>query len=75
MYADPTQIREKRVTLYLNEQELNLVNAINEYRGGQRAALLRELLIESCHRALVGEVDIQGKQPSMEGAQYGLFTS
>ncbi len=75
MYADPTQIRKNRVTLYLSDAEANLVEAINGYRGSQKSVLARELLIAACHSALAGDLDIGGNSQVSEGAQYALFQS
>lgn len=73
MYADPSLIRKHRVTLYLNDQEAELVEAINNYRGGEKAPLLRELLIESAHRALSGDVNLQSPAANNEAPQMALF--
>ena len=75
MYADPSQIRKHKVTIYLNDLEADLVQAINNYRGGEKAPLLRELLIESAHRALAGDVNIRPQNQENEVAQYALFGS
>jgi hypothetical protein len=73
MYADPSLIRKHRVTLYLNDAEAELIEATNKYLGGEKAPLLRELLIESAHRVLVGEADIAGTQQANEAPQMALF--
>ncbi|HZR03666.1 MAG TPA: hypothetical protein VFA81_10895 [Burkholderiales bacterium] len=75
MYSDPSQIRKHKVTLYLNDAEADLVEAINNYRGGEKAPLLRELLIESAHRALAGDVNVRPDAQQNEVAQYALFRS
>ncbi len=75
MYADPTQIRKHRVTIYLNDLEADLVEAINNYKGTQKAPLLREILLTGVHRALAGDLDIRGNQIESEGAQIALFGS
>jgi hypothetical protein len=58
MYSDPSLIRKHRVTLYLNDAEHELVKATNNYLGGEKAPLLRDLLIQSAHRVLAGEADL-----------------
>lgn len=75
MYVDPSQIRKHKVTLYLNDAEAELVAAINRYNGGEKAPLLRELLIESAHRALAGDMNLRPEAQANEGAQYALFRS
>jgi hypothetical protein len=75
MYVDPSQIRKHKVTLYLNDAEAELVAAINRYNGGEKAPLLRELLIESAHRALAGDVNLRPELQQNEVAQYALFGS
>jgi hypothetical protein len=75
MYADPALIRKHRVTLYLNDAEAELIEATNNYLGGEKAPMLRDLLIQSAHRVLVGEADIAGTQPAHEAPQMALFRS
>jgi hypothetical protein len=50
MYADPTHIRHKRVNLSLNEIEDRLADAAAEFRGMQKSAYLRELVLEGLRR-------------------------
>ena len=73
MYSDPTQIRKHRVTLYLNDAEADLIEATNNYLGGEKAPLLRELLIQSAHRVLVGEANLQPAEAQNEVPQTALF--
>jgi len=73
MYADPSQIRKHKVTIYLNDLEADLVRAINNYRGGEKAPLLRELLIESAHRVLAGDANLDASTNNIEGAQIASF--
>lgn len=75
MYADPALIRKHRVTLYLNDTEQALVEATNNYLGGEKAPLLRELLIQSAHRVLTGEANLQPVQAASEAPQMALFKS
>ncbi len=46
MYIDPSLIREHVVKLRFNEREADLINAWVNYTGQQKAALLREMLLE-----------------------------
>lgn len=75
MYSDPSLIRKHRVTLYLNDAEAELVEATNNYLGGEKAPLLRELLIQSAHRVLAGEANLQSASAGNEEAQMALFKS
>ena len=61
MYGDPTLIRDHVVKLRLNDHEAALVNAIVDYTGQQKAALLRELLIEKASSVLAGLNDAGAK--------------
>ena len=58
MYADPSLIRDHPVRVYFNEQESRLVDALTEYTGEQKAALIRRLIIEQATLVLHGEADI-----------------
>ena len=46
MYADPQLIRANVVKISLNDLEDDLIQAWVNYRGGQKAVLLREMLLE-----------------------------
>lgn len=75
MYSDPSLIRKHRVTLYLNDAEADLIDATNNYLGGEKAPLLRELLIQSAHRVLVGEANLATASAANEDPQTTLFKS
>ena len=75
MYADPTLIRRHRVTLYLNDAEADLIEATNNYLGGEKAPMLREMLIESAHRVLTGEANLSTSSQTSEVPQMALFRS
>lgn len=60
MYADPAHIRHKRVNLSLNEVEDRLADAAAEFRGMQKSAYLRELVLEGLRRVQGGD---SGYQP------------
>lgn len=55
MYSDPTKIRKHRVTIYLNDAEQKLVDAVTEFEGGELAPKLREMMLEGMRRVLHGE--------------------
>lgn len=73
MYADPSLIRKHRVTLYLNDAEAELIEATNNYLGGEKAPLLRELLIASAHRVLTGDANLLPGAAVNEDPQQALF--
>lgn len=73
MYADPSLIRKNRVTLYLNDSEAELLDATNNYLGGEKAPLLRDLLIQAAHRVLIGEANLAVAAPGNEAPQIPLF--
>lgn len=73
MYADPSLIRKHRVTLYLNDSEAELIEATNNYLGGEKAPLLRDLLIQSAHRVLAGEANLLAEGAANEDPQIALF--
>lgn len=46
MYADPQYIRSREVKVRFNHQEAQLIDALVDYTGQQRAVLVRELVME-----------------------------
>lgn len=73
MYTDPSQIRQHVVKLRFNETEAELIDAITNYTGQQKAALLRELLLEQARLVLAGEANYGGAEQGTEGPQLTLF--
>lgn len=73
MYADPSLIREHVVKLRLNDPEAELIDALVNYTGQQKAALLRELLLDQAQRVLAGEADYAPAPAENEGPQLALF--
>lgn len=65
MYADPSQIRDKKVKLSFNEVEDNLIQAWVDYHGGQKAPFIRELVLEQA-RLDLGLDSAAMEQPQME---------
>lgn len=67
MYSDPSLIREHVVKLSFNDREADLINAWVAYTGQQKAAFLREMLLEQAR------LDIEAQLGSNEGPQQQLF--
>lgn len=75
MYADPTKIRAHVIKLRLNDAESALIDALVGYTGEQKAALLRDMLLEQARLLLVGDSDFGGAAARMEVPQMSLFGS
>lgn len=73
MYADPSNLREKYVKLSFNDLEHDLIQAWVNYRGGQKAAFLRELLLEQARLEL--GMDAAGNQQQNERPQMTLLSA
>ncbi len=71
MYADPSLIRDNVVKIRLNDLEDDLVTALVNYRGGQKATLLRELLITAAMRDM--GLDAAGNSQQNEVPQMALL--
>lgn len=50
MYDDPTHIRSNEIKVRLNDDELALVDALARFNKRQRAAFVRELLMDCVQR-------------------------
>lgn len=50
MYDDPTHIRGHEIKVRFNDDELALVNALARFNQRQRAAFIRELLMDAVGR-------------------------
>jgi hypothetical protein len=71
MYVDPSLIRDHVVKLRFNDQESELINAWVNYSGQQKAALLREMLLEQARLDMAAQF---APAPSVnEVPQLGLF--
>lgn len=55
MYADPKNIRTKRVNLSLNDEEMRAVEAISALNKQQPSAFLRELVMDALLRVHVAD--------------------
>lgn len=71
MYADPSLIRDHVVKLRFNDAEAELINAWVNYTGQQKAALLRDMLLEQA-RLDMG-LDAAGNRVADEGPQMSLL--
>lgn len=67
MYTDPSLIREHVVKLSFNDREAELINAWVNYTGQQKAAFLREMLLEQAR------LDLEAQMAGNEGPQHALF--
>lgn len=75
MYSDPSQIRSVVVPIRLNEAEVELLDAIVRYNGGQKSTLVRELFIEQARLVLAGMADIGSGSGAMEGTHQLQFAA
>jgi hypothetical protein len=73
MYADPSLIRERIVKIRLNDSEADLIDALVNYTGQQKAPLLRNLLLEQASMVLTGQADVPPATQQAEGPQMALF--
>ncbi len=73
MYADPSLVREHVVKLRLNDTEAELIDALVNYTGQQKAPLLRDLLLEQARLVLTGEANVPATAAQSEGPQMALF--
>lgn len=59
MYSDPARIRSHVVKVRFSEEEHELIEALTNYTGEQKAVLLRELILEQAAAVLVGNSGVQ----------------
>jgi hypothetical protein len=67
MYTDPSLVREHVVKLSFNDREAELINAWVNYTGQQKAAFLREMLLEQAR------LDLEAQLGGSEAPQRQLF--
>ena len=67
MYADPSLIRDKTVKLSFNDLEDDLIQAWVNYHGAQKAAFLREMVLEQAR------LDLGLDSAASEGQQLQLL--
>lgn len=73
VYTDPSLIREHVVKVRLNDAEADLIDALVNYTGQQKAPLLRDLLLEQARLVLAGEANYGPTPVASEGPQMALF--
>lgn len=73
MYADPSLIREHVVKIRLNDTEADLIEALVNYTGQQKAPLLRDMLLEQARLVLTGDANYAAPAAQNEGPQLALF--
>lgn len=73
MYSDPTLIRKHRVNLSFNDREAELVNAYCNYTGEEKAAFIRELILERAEEVLNHAMQSARAMPGTRDAQAALF--
>lgn len=69
MYTDPTKLRNNVVKVRLSDEEMALVDAVVNYNGGQKAALLREMILEQA--AAVLGIDATAQAAAMSAPYAG----
>lgn len=69
MYADPALIRDKTVKLSFNDLEDNLIQAWVDYHGAQKAAFIRDLVLEQAR------LDLGLDVAASEGQQMVLMSA
>lgn len=52
MYMDPTKIRTHKIKIRLSDEENRLIDAWVGYTGEQKAAMLREIIMEQAKIAI-----------------------
>lgn len=52
MYSDPTKIRSNVIKVRLSDEEAALVEAFVNYNGGQKATLVRDLILDQAASVL-----------------------
>lgn len=72
MYSDPANIREHVVKLRFNENEHALIDAWVNYTGQQKAAFLREMLLEAARLDLFAQPNSGASTSAVEGPQMAL---
>ena len=72
MYADPSLIRDKTVKLSFNDLEDDLIQAWVNYHGAQKAAFIRDLVLEQARLDLGLDAAVsEGQQLVLLRAQSG----
>jgi hypothetical protein len=72
MYADPALIRDNPVRVNFTDAEAELITALVNYTGQQRAVLIRELILEQARLVLSGQADYAPNLERSEQPQLAL---
>ncbi len=73
MYSDTALIRSHRVNLSFNEREAELVNAVCNYTGQEKAAFIRDLVLDRVQEVLAHMAQSAAAQPGTRDAQASMF--
>lgn len=75
MYSDPALIRRHTVKLSFNERESALVDALSNYTGEEKAALLRSLILDRAVEVLGHGEQSAAAAPGSRLSQHALFAA
>ncbi len=75
MYQDPSKIRDHIVKIRLNDAESDLIDALVNFTGEQKAALLREMLLDQARHVLIGEADFGRPERESEVPEPALLSA
>lgn len=67
MYQDTNRIRSNRISISLDNYEAKLIQALVDYTGVERAALLRQMLLSEAQELLLGNNSMAARKPCSEG--------
>ncbi len=73
MYSDTSLIRHHRVNLSFNEREAELVNAVCNYTGQEKAAFIRDLVLDRVQEVMAHMAQSAAAMPGTRDAQNALF--
>lgn len=73
MYGDPALIRKHTVKISLNDNEADLINALVRFTGEEKAAFIRELILQRAKEVLVHDLEFASAAPGTRGAQASMF--
>lgn len=68
MYQDTNRIRNTRISISLDKYEAKLIQALVDYTGVERAALLRQMILSEAQELLLGNnTSMAASTPGSEG--------
>lgn len=73
MYSDPTLIRRHTVKVRFNDREAELVNALVNFTGEEKAAFIRSLILDRAQEVLFHASESAMAAPGTRGAQVAMF--